>query len=190
MKKILILPLLFVSLFAFQPTAVFACSCIVPMPPVESMEASAAVFAGRVTDIEELSVDSTIGSLTNLSVTFNVSEVWKGPEDATLTIRTADNSAACGYNFEEGKEYLVYAYTNPEDGGLATGLCNRTALLSEANDDLAALGEGNAVEPSEKPTTETDSEDRDMTIGTVPLAAIVIGGVILLILAALAVRKK
>jgi hypothetical protein len=47
---------------------------------------------------------------------------------------------ACGYHFEEGREYLVYAYTGKQ--GLEVDSCGATELLSGAGADLAALGDG------------------------------------------------
>ena len=55
----------------------------------------------------------------------------------------------CGYRFEIGKEYLVYAYLG-EDKKLSTGICTRTGLLTKADEDLAyirgrATAESNAT---------------------------------------------
>jgi hypothetical protein len=44
------------------------------------------------------------------TATLRVSEVWKGPERETLEVSTSSQEAACGVPFEEGQEYLVYAY--------------------------------------------------------------------------------
>jgi hypothetical protein len=59
-------------------------------------------------------------------------------EDAEVV--TAVSSATCGYNFEVGKSYLVYAGTF--DGKLNVSLCSRTALIDQAGEDLQALGLG------------------------------------------------
>ena len=71
-----------------------------------------------------------------VSVKFNVSRVWKGPRSDTITIKTVRSEASCGYEFEEGRRYIVFA-RNGE-----TGLCSRTAGLGNAVADLAALGDG------------------------------------------------
>lgn len=49
-------------------------------------------------------------------------------------------SAMCGYFFQEGQEYLVYA--SAEGAQLKTGSCSGTKRLSDARADLAVLGEG------------------------------------------------
>lgn len=73
-----------------------------------------------------------------VAVTLRVSEVWKGDVGKTLRVTTsADSGAGCGYPFEEGKEYLVYA---GEDASVS--LCSETKPLSSAGADLEALGTG------------------------------------------------
>ena len=64
-------------------------------------------------------------------------QVWSGSDAATLIVMTSMSDSACGYNFQEGEEYLVYAYQPEYD--LWTNNCTRTALLSEAVEDLAYL---------------------------------------------------
>jgi hypothetical protein len=54
-------------------------------------------------------------------------------------VLTPRSSAACGYSFTEGEEYLVYA--SGRGLRLRTGLCSGTKRLSEAQADLAILGE-------------------------------------------------
>jgi hypothetical protein len=73
------------------------------------------------------------------TATLRVSEVWKGPKQQTVEITTASNGAMCGYSFEEGREYLVYAYGGQD---LKVDLCSETKLLSKAGADLALLGDG------------------------------------------------
>ena len=97
---------------------------------------SDAVFAGRVRSI--VRVDYT------LLVQMEVDNSWKGVDEAEIVIRTADNSAACGFPFERGRSYLVYAHAD-QDGALHAGICSRTARLSDAQADIEALGVGESV---------------------------------------------
>jgi len=110
----------------------FACSCTGPDPPAEAFEKSKTVFSGQVIGIN--STES--GKL----VTFHVDRAWKGVSNNTITASTPFNSAACGYEFEQGKEYLVYS--NSDVVALVVYLCSRTQPLDEAASDLAILGEG------------------------------------------------
>jgi hypothetical protein len=66
-----------------------------------------------------------------------VDRIWKGAHCGTVTVQTASDSAACGYSFEVGRTYLVYAF---KEGGLSTNICTRTRVIEEASEDLAALG--------------------------------------------------
>lgn len=75
----------------------------------------------------------------NDTVSLRVSEVWKGPDQGTLQVSTPSQGGACGYHFEEGREYLVYAHGKQ---GLKTHICTETKPLAEADADLAVLGEG------------------------------------------------
>jgi 5-hydroxyisourate hydrolase-like protein (transthyretin family) len=45
----------------------------------------------------------------------------------------------CGYAFDVGGEYLIYAYRHPQNGRLSTGICSRTRPLSTAGEDLKYL---------------------------------------------------
>ena len=62
----------------------------------------------------------------------------KGITGSQMVVRTAPDSAACGYFFEIGHEYLVYA--SGESESLGTSICQRTMPIEWANDDLIALG--------------------------------------------------
>ncbi len=136
-----VMRILFVScfailLFVLTPAPVSACSCIPPGAPRVERDRSDAVFAGRVRSIVQ--VDYT------LFVQMEVDVSWKGADQAEIVIRTANNSAACGYAFERGKTYLVYANAD-EEGALHTGICTRTARLSDAEADVEALGAGDTA---------------------------------------------
>jgi hypothetical protein len=56
-----------------------------------------------------------------------------------LEVNTPRDGATCGYPFEEGQEYLVYAYGKQ---GLVVDSCNGTRRLTEAQADLEAQGAG------------------------------------------------
>ena len=134
---VLLAAVVVVSLLAVAPPAE-ACSCAPPSDPRGEMEHADAVFSGRVVDVEPGERER---GFRRLAVRFALDAVWKGlTEGDEATVRTAEQSAACGYSFSPGEEYLVYAYAS-ESGELTTGLCTRNAPLSRASDDLAALGE-------------------------------------------------
>jgi len=126
---------------------VYACKCVVPGPPSEEMEKFDAVFAGRVVSIEH-SFDpnaATVGPGDRTTIGLEVSAVWKGAVHEDMYVTTPPTGGSCGFAFEEGREYILYAHDSPyDDGGYSVSICSRTALLSEAQADLDAFGDGDA----------------------------------------------
>jgi hypothetical protein len=146
----LLMLIFLIGLLIATPYRAYACSCLPPRPPLESMANSDAVFSGKVVRID--SEDAVIMSSADpVNVVFEVSRVWKGDEKGAIALSTARDSASCGYDFVVGEEYLVYA--NISDTGLTTGLCSRTMPLSSAGEDLAVLGEGTIPVPLSEPTS-------------------------------------
>jgi hypothetical protein len=138
MKKIFLIA---TSLFVLSTNAASACSCM-PTTPQQSLKNSGTVFAGRVIDVvDEGEMRPEVSRpLLGFKVTFEVSTVWKGQPNRQFVVRTSDSSASCGYSFEKGKEYLVYA--SNQGSQLETGLCSGTKPLANARPDLAVLGRG------------------------------------------------
>jgi hypothetical protein len=127
------------------PDCASACTCgsVGSQTQKESVESelssSEAVFSGEVVDLKR-NQKGPLGGVDKVS--FRVSEVWKGSERKTLEVSTQAQGTACGYPFEEGQEYLVYAYGKQN---LKASACSETKPFSEAGADLALLGN------SEKP---------------------------------------
>ena len=170
--------LVVVVLLAFQfvivpPTAVYACSCIPPGPTGEELERVTAVFAGKVTQIEEPE-GLFISSADPVQITFQVSEVWKGSVNSTQLARTPLDSASCGNAFMMEQEYLVYASGSKAD--LEVWLCSRTTPIATAADDLLALGIG------EIPSSNTNDQQVE-TIWISSIFTIILG--LLMVLAGL-----
>ncbi|WP_134701103.1 hypothetical protein [Ammoniphilus sp. YIM 78166] len=88
-----------------------------------------------------------------MQVHFKVTNTWKGNVASAQTIATGFGDADCGYEFKEGKEYIVYASKSSMYGvdKLSTTICRRTNELSSANEDLSVLGEGKPTEPKATP---------------------------------------
>ena len=131
------------SLFAIplNPQESTACSCI-KQTPEQSIKESTAIFSGTVIKTSEKHPSwPIISGIDPVIVEFQVDKVWKGPVADTVTIQTAHDSAACGYNFEDEKSYLVYSYSILEYDPLVVeaSLCSRTQLIENAAEDLAAL---------------------------------------------------
>jgi|SRR6266496_3849172 len=122
---------------AMQVTAV-ACTCDLPNPhqtvaqQVRQARADArAVFSGRVLRITKAAYF--------LKVEFSVETVWKGSLPSKVVISTGRGGGDCGYRFEVGERYLVYA-TGANNVRLGTNICQRTASFTASAADLAELG--------------------------------------------------
>lgn len=114
------------------PPPALACSCLPPLPPVEALAAADAVFRGTVVAVAE----NDLG----VRATLRVRTVWKGPLAPRLDVRTATNSAACGYPFHLGDDLIVYALGDVVGTGTdwRTSSCDRTGAYAPA--EAAALG--------------------------------------------------
>ncbi len=168
-KWLLLSVLLGAGMGLLVKTPVKACSCMPPGDPKIELEQATAVFSGRV-----YSMEASGGALW---VHFEVSEVWKGPYQSLITVRTATDSAACGYTFAEGVEYLVYA--NGDTNDLQVNLCSRTRPRMDAAEDIGILGPGTPVSQMEgSPAKNTFDPNRVLA----PVVGILSGAIVVGIL--------
>jgi len=95
-----------------------------------------AVFSGKVT----LILPAFDG---DVLVRFSVIEAFLGlgPEQKTVWVSTAMSGPACGFNFDLGKQYLVYGWKAKDSfiADFSTSICSRTWRLEHAGDDVAYL---------------------------------------------------
>ena len=104
-----------------------ACTCAAPAGPAEGMTRSTAVFRGRVTE--------TGGH----RVKFAVLKRWKGAPSKSIELITRLTGEACGFPFEEKKEYLVYVMAEPKD--IQTGICTGPKNVVDAEREMKQLDE-------------------------------------------------
>ena len=170
-KQLVLLTLLAVSFVTFvglSPSAARALSCAPDSFEVgSSIEGADAIFAGKVTSLNPQTIPGgymgafQAGNGVWSDAVFEVSKYWKG--DVTKTMKT--KVALYGWysetpSFEVGKEYLIYARKHPDISGLVVYVdCARQPLLSQAQEDLAALGTGKA--PVANPGTDPDDDEED-----------------------------
>jgi hypothetical protein len=127
-------------LFAFYGNAV-CCVCDLPLrgslkKQVTTARAeSQAVFSGTVLEIVHVPGNHYV------TVKFNVDMSWKGPGAEEINIVTGSGGGDCGYHFDIGTTYLVYA-TGSRSGTLSTNICQRTHVLSNAENEVQILGKG------------------------------------------------
>ncbi len=123
----------------------FACVCAGSGPPCQAFWQADAVFVGQVKakDLkarfekggngEELRVLG--GGETR--VTFTITEAFRGAPGKEIDI-FSNSSSSCGYGFENGGVYIVYASEYPKGSGkLHTNICSRTQKYSESSPDIA-----------------------------------------------------
>ena len=176
-----------------NPGPVHACKCAQPGSPSEELEKFSAVFAGRVVSIQN-SYDPdgvSVSPEDRTTVGIEVSTVWKGIVHKDMYITTPPTGGSCGFSFIEGEEYIIYAYDSPyADGGYTAGICSRTALLVQAQEDIDALGEGQVPQAEvggplpEQPQQPTLS--RAWTIILTIAVVVAVGGIV----AFAAVRRR
>jgi hypothetical protein len=150
-----------IALFLAPLAPVWACSCSpISEPPCQAAWNYAAVFTGKVIDIADPAPaqPQTAGPKPVRSFIYNdspsrppfpthnrvvriqIAEVLTGvdPGQKEIEILTGMGGGDCGYAFQSGMDYIVYAYKNSE-GRLETGICSRTRPLTQAADDMAYL---------------------------------------------------
>ena len=105
------LALLVGLVFVANPGVVSACSCATFTKPQLVGNASV-IFTGTVTGTSRafpFGLGCTASSADPLLVTFQVESVYKGHATPQLTVSTAVGGASCGYEFQSGKRYTVFA---------------------------------------------------------------------------------
>lgn len=147
-----------------------ACTCMPTPSPCSSFSGTPVVFVGRVVSVKEDKVDIVrfgkkdtvrIALLANLAV----EEPLKGIKVSTVDVVTGGGHGDCGYPFEAGKRYLVYAHTTQGEaltssisrtvsGGesrmiapLSANICSRTRPMEYATDDLELIRALNSGKP-------------------------------------------
>lgn len=168
----------------------WACSCIFPLPPLDSLAQADAVFVGTVVSREEpppryiLYNDDSVQVISGgdmIGWRFLALRGWKGDSSQVVKVYTERDGAACGYPFQEGKSYLVYA--SSVNGGypgqawplvtkfpvLTTHLCSRTRSMDRASADLAELGEPGWMTPASLTPPQLERASPNPSSGKVAL---------------------
>jgi len=142
-----------------QGTAV-ACVCGPPPPPPgqptmvwsmqelakQQIDQSPLIFEGRVErqEVTQGPIGPPKGVLSwtpngwHRVVTIGAQRVYRGPKQGSYTVLTGMGTGDCGYDFEPGKEYLVYAEPMG-DGTFFTSICTGTNLLEHSGPALRVL---------------------------------------------------
>jgi hypothetical protein len=145
MNKIIITTFLFAFFTVLSASSVLACSCVpqgsqsIETQVKEAYTNSTAVFVGEVVEvIEKPDVYIT-------EVKFKDVKSWKNEFKDAVSITTGRGGGDCGYEFEVGKKYLVYA--DGDKNKLSTNICTRTSAF-ESNKDVAFLNKIKKIKKS------------------------------------------
>jgi len=129
-------------LFA-SPRVALACSCVQSTRP-QLVGNAVVIFAGVVTAQHGSFlplVTCRMSSADPVAFEFSVDQIYKGDVSRTVSVSTVVSGASCGYEFQVGKRYTVFA-TGTGDK-LETDLCR-----GNVEGDIAAaeygLGPGRA----------------------------------------------
>ncbi|MEV6303735.1 hypothetical protein AB0M02_30315 [Actinoplanes sp. NPDC051861] len=111
-RRLLVLLLFVLAPIPVAATPAWACSCKAGAGVAEAEVA----FVGVVTSIDEAAGSSRVA--------FTVESVVKGDPPADVTLTTSDNEASCGYRFDQGGRYRVYAIAGQ------TSLCSGNEMIT------------------------------------------------------------
>jgi flavin-dependent dehydrogenase len=136
MRKIIFPIFLFVCFVILGVGNATACSCIpkddnsIKKQVEEAYKTSTAVFVGEVIAIDK-EPDTYF-----VKIKFKVKKIWSDKSHNEVTVTTGQGGGDCGYNFEIGEKYVVYADGNKDN--LKTNICTRTSLY-KSNEDITFL---------------------------------------------------
>jgi hypothetical protein len=104
-----------------------ACSCLLSPTGCDRLTDADAIFLGTATSKqlgENRPVNGAVSSVVPSLVRFSVTEAYNGVTKSEVEVATTEGCCACGYPFQVGHEYLVYAYQ--QEGKLTTSICTAT----------------------------------------------------------------
>jgi hypothetical protein len=129
-------------MLSIAATEGIACSCRQKSSVCNAFGDAKAVFIGKVVEgssVERMS-DMLKAGTKDLTFTFEVRRGFVGANaDQTVQVHTGFGFGDCGFPFEKGEEYIVYAYQYGDSNVLSTGICTRTTHISRAEEDISGL---------------------------------------------------
>ncbi len=137
--------LLVLCFYGTGVTPAHACSCGGPTSACEAFWGTPVVFLGTALDVHMkwsgFGDDKHSYVEEHRSALFEVEEAFKGIRESerVVEVGTGMGGGDCGYDFESGKRYLVFAERDPDDGRLWTGICSVTHPVEEGEEDLRFL---------------------------------------------------
>lgn len=149
MKNRLLIAFIATTCFLTSANEVFACRCQTRLNSDRStpqqefkreFKKAKAVFSGKVMSIDDKCRENVSGC--DVRITFEVNKSWKYiRKDIVVVMTGSPQGDNCGFFFEVGQEYLVFAF-DEGGAGLETHICSRTKPIADeqAGEDLKRLG--------------------------------------------------
>jgi protocatechuate 3,4-dioxygenase beta subunit len=148
-------------LLAVSSSDINACECAAGGTPCHDYWTASAVFIGTVIYSSQTNYKRGEYDVAGRLVRFNLDENFRGVKGKEVEVRTGLGESDCGYGFRLGGQYLVYAFKDGDK--LATGICSRTRLVSEASEDLAYFRGLATAEPGATISGDVNRVDRTAT---------------------------
>ena len=102
-----------------------ACSCKGVPTGQDAFNQAKSVFTGKVVSIKVLTHPDE--PIPDERVSFAVQKFWKGKPVETLSLTTSTDAAGCGFHFDKGRSYIVFAQDENGLDPLNTDLCDPNA---------------------------------------------------------------
>ena len=142
-------PVAFLLMFC-APSVVSACTCAMSAGSCnQTWKSGQVIFTGTVTSKLTVTAPATVeDAFMRNAFQFSVSEAFRGSAIAgqEITVYTGAGGGDCGYQFNVGTSYLVYA--SVYNGKIVTGICTSTspaARMQHIIRQLRALQKGERV---------------------------------------------
>ena len=169
-------PVLLVVIAALSTSMLSArawpCTCDLQVLNRGTLDGAEAVFSGTVLGMEKNEPPHS------WTVTLQVERIWKGMLANEVRVTTAIEGGSCGYHFEVGRKYMVYAYRSHGTALLRTGLCTHTKPLEKAEPDRKLFGEGYTPADIEHFASQIDGSSGLYQVGhPIPLRMTYRGGI-------------
>jgi hypothetical protein len=114
------------------PAIGHACSCISEGPVSSIKLGTSVIFRGTVAEVTFIPDADTGG---RYQVRFAVKEMFSGDPKPEEVVYTSPGGSMCGFDFEQGSEYVVFTDQSTKDKTLRTSICSRTSKLSPGVDN-------------------------------------------------------
>jgi hypothetical protein len=115
------------------PTQASACSCALELSPCAA-GAGSVIFVGTPVAVEHF---RSANGTALVRFHFDVEDPIQNIDGMTADVTTLPSAAECGFPFETGVKYLVYA--SGTSGTYSASLCSRTGRFEARQDDLEIL---------------------------------------------------